>query len=110
MAEFAALFADTAGEVERPAPTRLRLALRPSPAVAARTAELAAAETGCCSFFTFTLRMTGGSVSLEVTVPDAYAATLDAIEATAISTTSKGGTTPSLLSRGGASVALTSPR
>lgn len=82
MAEFAALFADAAGQVERPEPTRLRLALRPSPATAAKAAALAVAETGCCSFFTFTLRMTGGSVRLDVTVPAAYAAVLDAIAAT----------------------------
>jgi hypothetical protein len=82
MAEFAALFAEAAGQMERPAPTRLRLELRPSPRVAARAAGLAVAETSCCSFFTFTLRVAGGSVSLEVTVPDAYAAVLDAFAAT----------------------------
>lgn len=81
MTEFAALFAEAAGPLERPEPTRLRLALRPSPRVAAQAAELAAAETGCCSFFTFTLRIAGGSLSLDVTVPDAYATALDAIAA-----------------------------
>jgi hypothetical protein len=56
--------------------------------VAARAAELAASETRCCSFFTFTLRVSAGSVALEVSVPPAYSAVLNAIAATAASTTS----------------------
>ena len=88
LAEFADVFAHATGTAERLARTRLRLVLEPSPRVAARVAELGTAETGCCSFFTFTLRIASGSLTLDVTVPDAYASALDAIAATATSTAS----------------------
>ena len=42
-------------------------------------AGLAAAETECCSFFTFALTATGGALSLDVTVPAAHTAILDAL-------------------------------
>jgi hypothetical protein len=77
-ADFAALFKD-AVHVERPEPTRLHLDLRPGAEVAARAAGLAAAETECCSFFTFALTATGGALSLDVTVPAAPTAILDAL-------------------------------
>ena len=78
-AEFGELFGETVLHVERPEPTRLRLHLRPDPKSAARAATLAAAETECCSFFTFTLTLTGGALTLDVTVPEAHAAMLDAL-------------------------------
>jgi len=78
-AEFSQLFAETVRRVERPAATRLRLELEPDPASAGRTAELIAAETECCSFFTFTLTATAGSLALEVTVPEEQSAVLDAL-------------------------------
>jgi hypothetical protein len=78
-AEFSQLFAETVRRVERPEATRLRLELEPGPGPAGRTAELIAAETECCSFFTFTLTATAGSLALEVTVPQAQAAVLDAL-------------------------------
>jgi len=77
--EFSQLFTETIRRVERPAATRLRLELEPGPAPAGRTAELIAAETECCSFFTFTLTATAGSLALEVTVPEEQAAVLDAL-------------------------------
>ena len=52
-AEFDGLFAGAVRGIERAEPTRLRLDLQPGPRTAARAAELAAAETGCCSFFRF---------------------------------------------------------
>jgi hypothetical protein len=48
-------------------------------AAAVRAAELAAAETGCCSFFTFILTVTGGSAGLDIVVPAAQTAVLDAL-------------------------------
>ncbi len=78
-AEFAGLLADAVRHSERPEPTRLHLDLRPDPAVAARAAGLAAAETECCSFFTFTVTAAGGALSLDITVPAAHTATLDAL-------------------------------
>ena len=54
-AEFDGLFAAAVRGIERADPARLRLDLQPGPQTAVRAAELAAAETGCCSFFTFTI-------------------------------------------------------
>jgi hypothetical protein len=78
-ADFDAVFAATVRDLERRGPTRLHLDLEPSPRAAARMAELAAAETGCCSFFTFALTATGGALTLDITVPPQYAAVLAAL-------------------------------
>ena len=78
-ADFATLFSDVVQRAERAEPTRLHLDLRPGAEVAARVAGLAAAETECCSFFTFALTATGGALSLDVTVPAAHTAILDAL-------------------------------
>ena len=67
--EFDALFSDAVLAVVEESPTRLRLDLRPDAAVAARTAALAVKETGCCSFFTFDLTITDGSVALVMSAP-----------------------------------------
>jgi hypothetical protein len=58
---------------------RLRLDLRPGPDAAGRMAALAAAEIACCSFFTFTMTLTGGTLTLDVSVPGQHAAMLDAL-------------------------------
>jgi MerR family copper efflux transcriptional regulator len=47
----------------------LRLVFAPDPAFAGRLADLATREQQCCSFFTFTLRLTGQTVELDVTAP-----------------------------------------
>jgi hypothetical protein len=78
-AEFSETFAETVIRVERPEQTRLRLELEPGPVGAARIAALAAAETSCCSFFTFTLTAAAGSLSLDVVVPPAQLSVLDAL-------------------------------
>jgi hypothetical protein len=78
-AEFSQLFAETVRGVERPEATRLRLELEPGPGPARRTAELISAETECCSFFTFTLTATAGSLVLQIAVPPAQVAVLDAL-------------------------------
>jgi hypothetical protein len=78
-AEFAGLFGSAVRGAARRGPTRLHLDLEPSPEAAARAAGLAAAETGCCSFFTFTLTAAAGTLSLDVTVPDSQAPVLDAL-------------------------------
>ena len=78
-ADFDAVFAATVRDLDRVGPTQLRLDLEPSPQAAARMAELAAAETGCCSFFTFALTATGGALTLDITVPQQYAPVLDAL-------------------------------
>jgi hypothetical protein len=80
-AEFDALFAASVRGVEPMEPGRLRLELEATPQVAGQVAELVARETGCCSFFTFTLIVTGGKLRLEVTVPAAHVEVLDALTA-----------------------------
>ena len=79
VAEFDALFADAVQAVVRPEPTRLRLELVFSAEHAARAAELAARENGCCSFFTFTLTVADGGLALEVAVPAEHVEVLDAL-------------------------------
>jgi len=78
-AEFGGLFTEAVRGVERVGPGRLRLELRASPKVAGRAAALAAAETECCSFFTFTLTATGGRLVLDVTVPPRHTGVLDGL-------------------------------
>jgi hypothetical protein len=78
-AEFSQLFTETVRGSERPDPTWLRLELEPGPGPAGRTAELVAAETECCSFFTFTLTAAAGSLILDVRVPAAQSAVLDTL-------------------------------
>ena len=56
-----------------------RFELTPDPAVAARTADLFTRETQCCSFFTFTLTATGGSLTLDVQVPSSQVSVLAAL-------------------------------
>ena len=79
VAEFAGLFGSAVRGAARRGPTRLHLDLEPSPEAAARAAGLAAAETQCCSFFTFTLTVADGTLSLDVTVPDSQVPVLDAL-------------------------------
>jgi hypothetical protein len=80
VAEFDDLLDRAVTGAERPAPERLTLRLEPTPEVAATTAGLAARETACCSFFTFALTATAGELTLDVTVPPAHVAVLDALE------------------------------
>jgi len=87
-AEFSQLFAETVRRVERPAATRLRLELEPGPGPAGRAAQLIAAETECCSFFTFMLTAAAGSLVLDVAVPPAQTAVLDALATRAASSLS----------------------
>jgi|SRR5450755_252331 len=78
-AEFDGFFSEAVLGVERAGPGRLRLELRASPQVAVRAAELMAAETACCSFFTFTLTATNGRLVLDVAVPAAHVGVLAAL-------------------------------
>jgi DNA-binding transcriptional MerR regulator len=47
----------------------ISLSFSPEPGVAAQVARLAAAEQACCSFFDFTVRVSGGELRLEVRGP-----------------------------------------
>ncbi len=79
LAEFDALFTEHVQQVHRPDATRVQLALTGGPTVAATAADLAARETGCCSFFTFELTITEGTLSLAVSTTAAHADVLDAL-------------------------------
>jgi len=81
--EFDDLFAHDVLNVTHESPLHLRLELRTDPAAAARAAGLAVKETGCCSFFTFDLTITDGSVSLTVSTPPAHEPVLAALGARA---------------------------
>lgn len=76
---FTALFAEAVRGTDRLDPGRLRLDLDPTPQVAARAADLATRETGCCSFFTFTLTATAGTLTLDIAVDAAHTLVLDAL-------------------------------
>lgn len=79
LAEFDDLFAQSVLAADRVDATRLRLELEPEPGVAAQAADLVVRETECCSFFTFTLKATGGTVLLDVAVPAAQVEVLDGL-------------------------------
>jgi hypothetical protein len=82
-AEFDALFAEDVTSVEQVSPERVRLELRAHPEAAARVAGLAVKETGCCSFFTFDISISDGTVSITVSTGAAHAAVLSALGARA---------------------------
>jgi hypothetical protein len=79
VAEFDALFAAAVRPARRPAPDTLEVFLAAGAEVAAAARDLMARETACCSFFTFTLRTGARESVLEVRVPAAQAAVLDAL-------------------------------
>ncbi|WP_439659483.1 hypothetical protein ACSHWB_45135 [Lentzea sp. HUAS TT2] len=79
VAEFDALFGEAVQKVRRVDATSLSLDLQPRSEVAARAADLVVRETACCSFFTFSLVATGGSLQLEVKVPEQHADVLEAL-------------------------------
>ncbi|RAS70701.1 hypothetical protein C8D87_1011002 [Lentzea atacamensis] len=82
-AEFDDLFTTCVRAVHHQDATVLRLDLEPTAEVAARTADLAVRETGCCSFFTFALVATGGVLRLDITVEEAHSEVLEALAARA---------------------------
>ena len=89
-AQFDGLFTEAVRGTERLGPTSLRLELQASPRIAAQAAGLAAAETGCCSFFTFTLTIASGRLVLDVTVPAMHGDVLDALADRATAATGTG--------------------
>ncbi|OZM75376.1 co-chaperone YbbN [Pseudonocardia sp. MH-G8] len=77
--EFDALFATAVRDVERLAPTLLRLHLDAGSGVEARTRELTARESTCCSFFDFQLTPAEDRLVLDVRVPEARIEVLDGL-------------------------------
>jgi hypothetical protein len=78
VAEFDDLFASVTA-VERPSPTLLRLDLAGDDDLLGTARDLAARETACCSFFTFTVTRAPDGVRMDVAVPDARVDILDAL-------------------------------
>lgn len=81
--DFDDFFATSVTSVSRLAPEKVTFALRADEATAAEAAELVVRETACCSFFTFVLTATAGSLSLSVSAPQAHVEVLDALVARA---------------------------
>jgi hypothetical protein len=77
LAEFDDLFATAVRGQQRLSATRLRWRLDPAAEPAAR--DLTARESGCCSFFTFTVSPVAGAVHLDVEVPAGHVDVLDAL-------------------------------
>lgn len=77
VAEFDDLFTWALRGQRRLSPTELRWALAGDAEVAAR--DLTARESACCSFFRFTVAPVAGGVRVDVRVPPAYVAVLDAL-------------------------------
>jgi hypothetical protein len=82
-AEFDEFFATAVLGIDQPERTTIRLELRPDEQAGQAAGRLAAAETACCSFFTFTLAATAGRLVLEVTVPPGREDALDSMAARA---------------------------
>lgn len=81
VAEWDGLFAERLTLLSRPESRRLRLDLAGGPGVEEWVRDLAERESGCCSFFTFTV--TGGEdlIGLDISVDPAHQAVLDALAA-----------------------------
>jgi hypothetical protein len=77
IAEFDTLFAGSLRQVQRPEPTRARLVL--GPGVEDTVRELAARESECCSFFTFTVAPAENALLFDVAVSASHVAVLDAL-------------------------------
>jgi hypothetical protein len=77
LAEFDDLFATALREQRRLSPTRLRWRLDPAAEATAR--DLTARESSCCSFFSFAFAPDAGRLHVDVRVPAAHAAVLDAL-------------------------------
>ena len=69
-AEFQALLSRPGTVVEHPSPTAATFHLEPDDGLRDRTRDLVARESGCCSFFAFTVtEQSSGGVDLRVEVP-----------------------------------------
>ena len=95
LAEFDELFATAVRGVEAVSQTHARLSLAGPAGLEAKVRDLTARETGCCSFFTFTITREpsgdGEAMVLDIEVPTAYANVLGSLAGRA-STLSAGAT------------------
>jgi hypothetical protein len=80
VAGFDAVFAVAVRPAERVGPTLLRMHLPAGDGTVSTVRDLAARETGCCSFFSFEVRPLSAETQLEVRVPESRTAVLDAMQ------------------------------
>lgn len=81
LSEFETLFAEAVSSVERIGPRHLRLALTGGPDLEPTVRDLAARETSCCSFFTFTVTAEqAAQVQLDIEVPAAHVDVVDSLQ------------------------------
>ncbi|MDX3837724.1 hypothetical protein [Streptomyces europaeiscabiei] len=80
VAEFDALFAKRLADASRPERLRLELVLTGGQGVEESVRDLVARESGCCSFFTFTVRPGPEHINLYVEVDGTHEAVLDALQ------------------------------
>ncbi|WP_054815722.1 hypothetical protein [Nocardia arizonensis] len=81
LAEFDDFFARSVSAAARPAPTRLELRLIAGGDAEPVGRDLAARESTCCSFFTFTFTPdTEGALVMGIEVPTAHLDVLDALD------------------------------
>lgn len=85
LSEFDELFATSLRGLSRVSPTVLRWSLDPADEEVAR--DLTARETECCSFFSFTFSSPGDVLTVDVDVPEAQVAVLDALASRAAAVT-----------------------
>ncbi|TKA08569.1 hypothetical protein FCI23_26905 [Actinacidiphila oryziradicis] len=80
VAEFDALFTDALTRVNTISATHTQLVLDGPETTEQRVRDLAARETGCCSFFTFAIdRDANGWLLMDITVPDTQSEVLKAL-------------------------------
>ncbi|WP_245936135.1 hypothetical protein [Streptomyces cahuitamycinicus] len=79
VAEFDALFAERLAGSSLPDRLRLELVLTGGEGVEERVRDLVARESGCCSFFTFTVTPGPEQIRLHVEVDGAHETVLDAL-------------------------------
>ncbi|MFE5483204.1 hypothetical protein [Streptomyces sp. NPDC056527] len=80
VAEFDSLFTQHLMNVSRPDRLRLEMVLDGEPVVDQAVRDLAARESGCCSFFTFTVSPCPEGIRLDIAVDTAHEAVLDALQ------------------------------
>ncbi|MGY2125775.1 hypothetical protein ACW9HJ_30395 [Nocardia gipuzkoensis] len=77
VAEFDRFFAESVQRADRPAHTRLDLLLAADAEPSGR--DLAARESGCCSFFAFTFEATSAGLVMRIEVPGTQVEVLDTL-------------------------------
>ncbi|MET8327342.1 hypothetical protein [Streptomyces sp. NPDC005181] len=80
VAEVDTLFTGSLTHLARPDRLRLSLALAGGDGVEEKVRDLVARESGCCSFFTFTVSPDPELIRLDISVDGAHEAVLDALQ------------------------------